>query len=35
MVEFPAALLHQRAIVVDHLAGAQHEAGDLIQAGID
>jgi 1-piperideine-2-carboxylate/1-pyrroline-2-carboxylate reductase [NAD(P)H] len=34
MVEFPAALLRQRAIVVDHLAGAQHEAADLIQAGI-
>jgi 1-piperideine-2-carboxylate/1-pyrroline-2-carboxylate reductase [NAD(P)H] len=35
MVEFPAALLHARPIVVDHLAGAQHEAGDLIQAGVD
>ena len=35
MVEFPAALLHSRQIVVDDLAGARHEAGDLIQAGID
>jgi 1-piperideine-2-carboxylate/1-pyrroline-2-carboxylate reductase [NAD(P)H] len=35
MAEFPAALLHARAIVVDHLAGARHEAGDLLQAGID
>lgn len=35
MAEFPADLLHARAIVVDHLAGAQHEAGDLIRANID
>jgi 1-piperideine-2-carboxylate/1-pyrroline-2-carboxylate reductase [NAD(P)H] len=35
MVEFPAELLHARLIVVDHLAGARHEAGDLIQADID
>lgn len=35
MVEFPADLLLERSIVVDHLAGAQHEAGDLLQAGID
>jgi 1-piperideine-2-carboxylate/1-pyrroline-2-carboxylate reductase [NAD(P)H] len=35
MVEFPADLLHARRIVVDHIAGARHEAGDLIQAGID
>jgi 1-piperideine-2-carboxylate/1-pyrroline-2-carboxylate reductase [NAD(P)H] len=35
MVEFPADLLHARQIVVDHLAGARHEAGDLLQAGID
>ena len=35
MIEFPAELLHQRAIVVDYLAGAKHEAGDLIQAKID
>jgi 1-piperideine-2-carboxylate/1-pyrroline-2-carboxylate reductase [NAD(P)H] len=35
MVEFPAALLHSRQIVVDDLAGARHEAGDLMQSGID
>jgi 1-piperideine-2-carboxylate/1-pyrroline-2-carboxylate reductase [NAD(P)H] len=35
MAEFPASLLHSRQIVVDDLEGAQHEAGDLIQAGID
>lgn len=35
MVEFPAGLLHARPIVVDHLPGAQHEAGDLLQARID
>jgi 1-piperideine-2-carboxylate/1-pyrroline-2-carboxylate reductase [NAD(P)H] len=35
MAEFPPALLHARRIVVDHLAGAKHEAGDLLQAGID
>ncbi|GAA4018509.1 delta(1)-pyrroline-2-carboxylate reductase family protein [Actimicrobium antarcticum] len=35
MVEFPAALLHARQIVVDDLEGAHHEAGDLIQARID
>lgn len=35
MVEFPADLLLARRIVVDHLAGARHEAGDLLQAGID
>lgn len=35
MVEFPPALLHARRIVVDDLAGAHHEAGDLIQAGVD
>lgn len=35
MVEFPAALLHSRQIVVDDLEGAQHEAGDLIQAKVD
>jgi 1-piperideine-2-carboxylate/1-pyrroline-2-carboxylate reductase [NAD(P)H] len=35
MVEFPATLLHARSIVVDDLAGARHEAGDLIQAGVD
>ena len=35
MVEFPAQLLQSRTIVVDDPAGARHEAGDLIQAGID
>jgi 1-piperideine-2-carboxylate/1-pyrroline-2-carboxylate reductase [NAD(P)H] len=35
MAEFPAELLHARRIVVDHIAGARHEAGDLIEAGID
>ncbi|HJV87500.1 MAG TPA: delta(1)-pyrroline-2-carboxylate reductase family protein [Noviherbaspirillum sp.] len=35
MAEFPAELLHARAIVVDHLQGAKHEAGDLIAAKID
>jgi len=35
MAEFPPALLHARRIVVDDVAGARHEAGDLIQADID
>ncbi|WP_019142296.1 delta(1)-pyrroline-2-carboxylate reductase family protein [Noviherbaspirillum massiliense] len=35
MAELPAALLHARPIVVDHLEGARHEAGDLLRAGID
>ncbi len=35
MAEFPASLLHSRQIVVDDLEGAQHEAGDLIQAKVD
>jgi len=35
MAEFPAALLQERPVVVDHLAGARHEAGDLLAAGID
>jgi 1-piperideine-2-carboxylate/1-pyrroline-2-carboxylate reductase [NAD(P)H] len=35
MVEFPAPLLHARAIVVDDVGGAHHEAGDLIQAKVD
>ncbi len=35
MAEFPASLLHRRQIVVDDLEGAQHEAGDLIQAKVD
>ncbi len=35
MVEFPASLLAERTIVVDDINGAKHEAGDLIQAGVD
>jgi 1-piperideine-2-carboxylate/1-pyrroline-2-carboxylate reductase [NAD(P)H] len=35
MAEFPPELLHARQIVVDDLAGARHEAGDLIQANVD
>lgn len=35
MAEFPPELLHGRQIVVDDLAGARHEAGDLLQAGVD
>ena len=35
MAEFPPELLHSRAIVVDDLAGAQHEAGDLLQANVE
>lgn len=35
MAEFPPSLLHAREIVVDDLDGARHEAGDLIQAGVD
>ncbi|WP_129645512.1 delta(1)-pyrroline-2-carboxylate reductase family protein [Peristeroidobacter agariperforans] len=35
MAELPAALLGKRRIVVDYLKGARHEAGDLLQAGVD
>lgn len=35
MAELPADLLHARQIVVDDRNGAMHEAGDLIQAGVD
>lgn len=35
MAEFPPELLHARQIVVDDLHGAQHEAGDLLQANVD
>lgn len=35
MAEIPAELLHARGVVVDHLAGARHEAGDLLRANID
>lgn len=35
MAELPAELLQRRRIMVDYLPGAKHEAGDLLQAGID
>lgn len=35
LAELPPALLNKRRIVVDYLPGARHEAGDLIQAGVD
>ncbi|WP_457631179.1 delta(1)-pyrroline-2-carboxylate reductase family protein [Oceanithermus sp.] len=35
MAELPPALLGRSVIVVDTLAGARAEAGDLIQAGVD
>lgn len=35
MAELPGELLRFRPVVVDDLAGARHEAGDLLQAGID
>lgn len=35
MAELPAELLLRRRIVVDYLPGAKHEAGDLLQAGVD
>ncbi|HYD63570.1 MAG TPA: delta(1)-pyrroline-2-carboxylate reductase family protein [Noviherbaspirillum sp.] len=35
MAEFPSELLHARQIIVDDLAGAKHEAGDLIQAKVN
>lgn len=35
MAELPPGLLTSRSIVVDDAAGARHEAGDLIQAGVD
>jgi 1-piperideine-2-carboxylate/1-pyrroline-2-carboxylate reductase [NAD(P)H] len=35
MSELPPGVLHRRRIVVDHLVGARHEAGDLLQAKID
>jgi 1-piperideine-2-carboxylate/1-pyrroline-2-carboxylate reductase [NAD(P)H] len=35
MAELPPALLHARQVVVDDLAGARHEAGDLLQASVD
>ena len=35
MCELPAALLARAALFVDDLAGARHEAGDLLQASVD
>lgn len=35
MAELPRALVRRGQIYVDTLPGAQHEAGDLIQAGVD
>lgn len=35
MCELPATLLRRAALYVDDLAGARHEAGDLLQADID
>jgi 1-piperideine-2-carboxylate/1-pyrroline-2-carboxylate reductase [NAD(P)H] len=35
MAELPAELLLARPVVVDHLEGARHEAGDLMRAGLD
>lgn len=35
MAELPAELLRGRHIMVDYLPGAKHEAGDLLQAGVD
>ena len=35
MAELPSELLHARRIVVDDLAGARHEAGDLLRAHVD
>lgn len=35
MCELPAALVARAKLFVDDLAGARHEAGDLLQAGVD
>ncbi len=35
MIEVPAGVVLSRQVVVDTLEGARHEAGDLIQAGVD
>lgn len=35
MAEVPAALVKSRCVVCDTVEGARHEAGDLIQAGVD
>ncbi|HWS74422.1 MAG TPA: delta(1)-pyrroline-2-carboxylate reductase family protein [Quisquiliibacterium sp.] len=35
MCELPAGLLHRARVYVDDPAGARHEAGDILQAGLD
>ena len=35
MAEIAPTMVHERTVVVDTLDGARHEAGDLLQAGID
>jgi ornithine cyclodeaminase len=35
MCELPAGLIRRAAVFVDDLAGAHHEAGDILQAGLD
>jgi ornithine cyclodeaminase len=35
MCELPAALLSRASVYVDDLEGAHHEAGDILQAGLD
>ena len=35
MCELPAELIRRAAVFVDDLAGAHHEAGDILQAGLD
>ena len=35
MAELPAKQVRQRQVWVDELDGARHEAGDLLQAGVD
>jgi ornithine cyclodeaminase/alanine dehydrogenase-like protein (mu-crystallin family) len=35
MCELPSSLIRRAAVFVDDLAGAGHEAGDLLQAGLD
>jgi 1-piperideine-2-carboxylate/1-pyrroline-2-carboxylate reductase [NAD(P)H] len=35
MAEIPADVVRRRRIVVDYPSGARHEAGDLLQAGVD
>ena len=35
MLEIPSTIVHRAALYVDWLEGARHEAGDLLQAGVD